>query len=91
VVIDELHYKVSECDFRQGRRNHDGVHCQWLLRRHILDTVGLQIDDFAVINQGKRKPWNFPSLHHVSGGSVDLSIGARTPVNSRECRLGVRL
>jgi hypothetical protein len=81
MIIDELHHKIGERDLRQGPRNHDGIHCQRLIRRHVLDTVGLQIDDFAVINQGKRKPWNFRSLHHVSDRSVDLSRGVGAAVN----------
>jgi hypothetical protein len=41
-------------------------------------------DDFAVTNQGKSKPWNFRSLHHVTDSSVDLSRGVGATVKPHE-------
>lgn len=49
------------------------------------------MDDFAVVDQSKRKPWNFGALHHACDGSVNLSRGAGTPLNPDEYRLGFRL
>lgn len=83
-VADEAHDQNGEGGLAERVRGHDGVGCKGQVVFGVAETVGLELGDAAIVEDGHVGSGDVSGLHEPVHGGVDLGGWDRSAVGARD-------